>query len=236
MTAIIPSVVWTSILAHNAADTATDFMWENPTLQAGMAPAVTMPHTDILQCAIVVVGSSSVVVPFTADLTAGSYNVAVQSGFNNLLVGMNVAPLAGPTSDGKPAIPNGAQITALNQPISGSIEIGDGWSFATTPAARLAVGAWTGSNPASLTAVDEWPSGTMAATVSPSSGITISDWSDPASEPGNGSAMTNNGGQATGVLYVSGFSAGTYTVNVAYTSTDPSYANASAPALTVVCS
>jgi hypothetical protein len=79
----------------------------------------------------------------------------------------------------------------------------------------------------------------LAVTTTPTTGVTIVDWNlDGGNIPnpikGNGSSMSNSGGQAMGYFGVTFASAGTFALSVAYTSTDADYANTSSTTTVVV--
>ena len=228
-----PGLVWQNLRAVNASDTATAFQWDNPSLMAGNPPAVTMPHGDTLLAGVLTIGSSSTMYPFTASCAAGSYNFAVASGFSNLQPGMVVI-------GGTGILPNGLQILELNAPNSGSVLLGgfDGPPWGAGSVYTMPAGV-TLTASTQLYAVDEYPYGALAVTTTPSTGVTIVDWNlDGGNVPGpikgNGSAMSNSGGQAMGYFGVTFADAGTFTLEVAYTSTDPDYANTSSSTTVVV--
>lgn len=82
---------------------------------------------------------------------------------------------------------------------------------------------------------DPGPKGTLVASVTPGTGITLADYNFDASNPPNeltntsATAITNYSGQAEGMFYVAFASAGTFSVSVAYTSTDGNYSSATVP-------
>ncbi len=217
---VTPGIVWQYLEAINASDTATAFMYRNPSLIAGDPPAVTMPAGYVLHTSALAIGSASNVIDFTASCPAGSSVFTVASNFAELENGM-------PVICSTPGlIQGGVQILGLAEPGGSDIVLGGGygpWGYNVNP--------WIYKMPAdqalttatTLQAIDEYPYGTLGVTVSPSTGVTVADQNmdggdvAPDPTPGNGTAMSNSGGQAMGWFTVTFASAGSYTVTVAYT-------------------
>ena len=232
-----PGLVWQNIWAGNASNTSTAFQWSNGGLEPGNPPAVTMPHGDILKAGVLTIGSASTFYPITVLASAGSDSWQLVSGtMSDLRFGMVIVPsieVAAPAG-----LPNGLQIVGVNEPTTGSILLGGG----VAPA--LPVQPWVYTQPASQTleaaanAIDEYPYGYLGVTVTPSTGVTVVDWSFDGTghdgNVGNGTSMCNSGGQAMGYFGVTFADAGTFTLEVAFTSYDPDYSNTSSSTTVVV--
>ena len=241
-----PGLVWQNLWAENSTNTATAFQWSNPSLMAGNPPAVTMPHGDILKAGVLTIGSASTVYPITISLAPYTAAISVSAGISDLAAGMLLAP-SSTFYDG--VVPSGLQIIDVNTG-AGTILCGgkdamadflDGMTVAEMTAANdgLFVNGPATFNDFPFVAIDEYPYGTLAATVTPSTGTTIVDWNMdggnlPGPTTGNGSAMSNSGGQAMGYFGVTFADAGTFTLEVAYTSSDPDYGNTSSSTTVVV--
>src|SRR5579875_1363261 len=218
-----PEMIWQHLIAQNSGPTLTAFRWCNPGLVPGPPPAASLPAGFTLKAGVVTLASDVAMYPFTASCAAGQQRFSVLSGFSNLQAGMWVAPTA-------PGIlPNGLQIWTLYTVDSSLLLAGVGGSPPVGGAFTATVSV-TPSTP--LYAVDEYPYGTLTAAVTPSTGVTIEDWNfdganlpDPL--PGNGSAMSNSGGQADAGFAVTFSEAGEYTIEVSYESADPAYSNTS---------
>ena len=87
--------------------------------------------------------------------------------------------------------------------------------------------------------VEDFPLGTLAVTVTPETGVTITDWNADGtgqviSYVGNGTAMANLSSQAEAMFGVVFASAGIFTVTVEYTAADGNFpSNQFAPTITV---
>ena len=234
-----PGMVWQNLRAANAANTSTSFQWSNPGLMPGNPPAVAMAVGDQLKAGLLTIGSTSTVYPFTASCAAGSSEFSVASNLGDLKVGMPVV-CATPG-----VLQAGVVILNVDEPSSPYIVLGGGygpWAY------NVINNPWIYSMPAgqalttgeTLYAIDQFPYGTLAATVTPSTGVTIEDWNmdgsstNPGPTTGNGSSMSNSGGQAMADFGVTFAAAGVFTLEVAYTSSDPDYANTSTSTTVVV--
>ena len=196
-----------------------------------------MPAGDVLKATVLTIGSTSTVFPITVLASAGSDSWQLVSGtMSDLRVGMVIVPALEVAPPG--GVPNGLAIVGINEPVSGSIELGGGgYGYATGAP-------WIYTQPASLTleadlnAVDEYPYGTLAATVTPTTGVTITgynlDGGSDSQHTDDGSAMSNSGGQAMATFSVEFADAGTFTLQVAYTSYDTDYADTSSSTTVVV--
>ncbi|WP_249021047.1 hypothetical protein [Conexibacter sp. S30A1] len=218
---VTPGIVWQTITAVDGS-VAVERMWNNVTLLAGAPSGVTMSHVYQLRAVVLTLGSASVTYPFDVVCSAGSDNFQVTSGLTPLKAGMVVSA--------PDVVPNGLQIVGVDQPASGSVLLGGGWSPAmpTTP--------WVYSQPAtstlaaSLLAVDQYPYGTLSAAVTPSAGVTVTDWNydqTGALNVGDGQAMSNSGFQAVAYFGATFPSAGTYEIAVSYMSYDEDYTDTS---------
>jgi hypothetical protein len=196
-----------------------------------------MPAGYVLKAGVLTIGSTAETYSFEVLVNAGSNAFqlpdpgSLLSG-NGLAVGMPIVPSvqAAPPA----GLPNGLAIVAVNQPTAGSIQLGGGYSPWLNGSGQAP---WIYAQPASktlsttVTAIDEYPDGWLTATVTPSTGVTIADYSFDGTgndnHVGDGSNMSNSGGQAMGLLAVTFADAGSYVLSVAYTSVDDNYADGS---------
>lgn len=217
---VSPGLCWQFIRAMSG-DGVYATPWNKPTFVLGAPSGVTIDHAYQMRAVVLTLGSSSVTYPFDVACSAGSDNFQVTSGLTPLKAGMVVS------APGE--IPNGMQIVEVNAPVAGSVLLGGGVSMAlpTTP--------WVYSQPesstlaATVTAIDEYPYGTLSVSVSPSAGVTIVDWNydqTGALQVGDGQGMCNSGFQALAEFGITFPSAGSYQVTVSYLSYDADYADA----------
>jgi hypothetical protein len=228
-----PNLVWASIMGHTASNSSTAFVWTNPQLQPGNPPAVTMPAGYVLRANVLTMGSASTVYPITTLVNAGSDAFQLVSGtMSDLRVGMPVIPAVQAVPPN--GLPNGLAIVGVNEPTSGSIQLGGGaspWLSGSGEAPWIYEQPTSQTLEAALSAVDEYPYGSLAATVTPNTGVTLVDYGFDGTgndnNVGDGSSMCNSCGQAMGDLAVTFADAGAYTLAIVYTSTDADYANCS---------
>lgn len=241
-----PGLVWQNLRAVNSSNSSTSFMWSNPSLMAGNPPAVAMAAGDILKAGVLTIGSTSTVYPITISLAPNTAAISVSAGLSDLAAGMLLAPSSS-FYDG--VVPAGLQIIDVNTG-SGTILCGGkdamadflgGMTVAEMTAANDGLfvnGAATFSD-FPFVAIDEYPYGKLGVTVTPTTGVTVTDWNldggnGPGPITGNGSAMSNSGGQAMGYFGVTFADAGTFTLGVAFTTNDSDYADTSSSTTVVV--
>lgn len=217
---VTPGLVWQTIRAVSGSE-AFATPWNNTSFVIGAPGPITIEQQYTMQVEVLTIGNPATdVIQFTASCPAGGDVFTVASGFSDLDVGMAVVTA---TPDIMPA---GLQIIAVDMPSGSQIALGGGygpfayaenpWKWHMPPGVAL-----TTATP--LSAIDSYPIGTLGVTVAPSSGVTVTDINmdgddmAPDATVGDGSAMSNSGGQAMGLFTVQFPSAGTYQVTVAYT-------------------
>lgn len=215
-------MVWGRVTAERPDNSATAFNWVNTSFTPGSPPAVTMPVDQRLDLDLGVTGGDAMV-SYTFEVLINAGATAFQlphagsllSG-GALAVGMPVIVPQVPNQ-----LPNGMAITAINAPTAGSIQLGGGGWKGETGAPWVYEQPMTSTLDTTITALEPEADGWITITASPSTGVTIADWSGGAT--GNGSKMQNNSGQACGYAGVTFPSAGSYVVTATYTSTDENY-------------
>ncbi|WP_249020562.1 hypothetical protein [Conexibacter sp. S30A1] len=229
---VTPGICWQTIRAVIGSEVEAN-LWTNPTFAVGAPAGITLAHTDALRCFVLVVGDpSNDVIAFTASCPAGGSVFSVASGLADLEVGQAVVCA---TSG---ILPGGLQVIGIDQPSGSDVVLGGGagpWAYPANP--------WIFSMPATvalttsdqLYAIDSYPVGTLAVTVSPSTGVTVADWNmdgsytQPDPTGGDGTSMSNSGGQAMGLFQVTFPAAGAYTVEVTYSPVNPTLLNPDDP-------
>lgn len=229
---VVPGICWQTIRVLSGSEVFAT-AWNNTSFVLGAPGPITMAQQYTMQCEVLTIGNPATdVIPFTASCPAGGSVFSVASGLADLEVGM---PVTSATAD---VLPGGLQIIGLDQPSGSEIVLGGGagpWAYPANP--------WIFSMPATvalttsdqLYAIDSYPIGTLAVTVSPSTGVTVADWNmdgsytQPDPTGGDGTSMSNSGGQALGLFTVQFPAPGAYQVTVAYTPVNPTLLNPDDP-------
>lgn len=201
------------------------FEWSSP-VTVGQPPNFTVPVDLPVHFAAGVIGVNTLGA-FTATLTSGSTSLTSIANAGNVAVGQLLF------GDG---IPPGSRIATWSPP-SGSF--GNGEFDEDTNAYLDPVGALASGTGVACTTVEDAPFGSLAAVVSPSAGVSLSDQNSDhtgnVSHFGNGATICNLVGTGYGVFEVTFSTAGTYSVTVDFTppAGDANFAAASAPPITV---
>jgi hypothetical protein len=219
MTAVAPTVAWANIKSFDTLYNIDG---------SGVLPtSIAMVRPDILHLWVQVTGGVSFTVG--GSVVKGTHTVTL-SGFGavaDLSVGQLVSGIW------LPGYPDG---TTYQNYISSITLTGGVPSSFTFFNAEGATGDDLGAlstNPMFVFVSDPAPSGTLDFSVSPSTGVTITDQNADASfgtgnvnHIGDGTAVCNLLGQGEGGCWISFASAGTFVISASYTSTDVDYLDA----------
>jgi hypothetical protein len=202
----IPEMLWASVGSQPLL-----FEWPNRGLTVGATPLlpITIPHGNYLDCYVLVQGVGGFV-EFSGSTTQGQSIIAA-NGTAGLEVGQNITSLT------PGLIPNGCQILNINGHI---LTIGGETSVAASETLLNA----------NFIAHEDTPSGFLVTTVTPSTGITLTDYNFDSTtnvfNVGNGQVMSNYSGNPEGGVRVAFASAGSFSISATFASTDSAYAGA----------
>ena len=209
MTTPIAPGFWIASLFCRAAD---NYSWNGT---PGSAPAsVNVPALGELVIELATSGDAGGTI--MANATKGSCILTGVSSFDGLQVGQNL--------DGPPIPPN-STISLLD-------ETGGTLTFTNNGPGGVPQGAYATEYTAFATA-DIWPVGYLSVSVSPSVGVTVTDYnfdgSSDSNFKGDGQGIMNYSGQAGGNVHLTFGARGTFEVSVTYNSNDPNYSTTTFP-------
>lgn len=178
---------------------------------------------------LVTLGTASL--SFTGNTAAGSFEIiGLSIPASSFEVGQAIQA-AGLAADGSAGggIPPGSYIDSVGVGGANTFTITNGQpgsgNVAGTPQAAYAT-----SSALSMVANDPYPIGSLALSVSPTSGISMIDNNyDGTGDPGhtgNGQTISNMGGYAIGGVWVTFDGTGTFDLSATFTSADPNYTDA----------
>lgn len=212
------------------------FVGTGPTLvvyEAGSIPS-SINIGALTPVAITLAVTGTVTTTFSGNTTTGSYDITGVASTTGLAAGQPIVA-AGLQADGSGGggLPVGSTISAIS---GTTVTFTNGAPGGSQPA-------YASTSSLSIVASDPFPLGYLAVTTSPTTGVAITDdnadgaGTGGGDNTGDGGAIQNEAGQASGDVHLSFGGFGTFDVLVAFTSDDANYSSlAAASVLTVVVS